>query len=58
MYDAVGVRIDEVPITPDKVLRALDLAEKGKPGRVGPKAMPAFDFPEPQRVEPPAEALP
>jgi len=58
LYDAVGVRIDEVPITPDKVLRALDLAAKGKLGRVGPKGMPAFDFPAPYRVEPPGEALP
>ena len=58
VYDAVGVRIDEVPITPDKVLRALDLAAKGKLGRVGPRGMPAFDFPAPYRVEPPGEALP
>ncbi len=52
LYDAVGVRIDEVPITPDKVLRALDLAAKGKLGRVGPKGMPAFDFPaaDPRRA--------
>jgi len=25
IYDAVGVRIDEVPISPDKVVRALRL---------------------------------
>src|SRR5262249_17307699 len=25
VYDAVGVRIDEVPITPDKILKALEL---------------------------------
>ena len=33
IYDAVGVRIDEMPITPDKVLRALELKRKGKPAR-------------------------
>jgi 4-hydroxybenzoyl-CoA reductase alpha subunit len=41
IYNALGVRIDEVPITPDKVLKAMN--DKAK--RVGPKAVPAFDFP-------------
>ncbi|HLE99599.1 MAG TPA: molybdopterin cofactor-binding domain-containing protein, partial [Gaiellaceae bacterium] len=58
LHDAIGVRIDEVPITPEKVLRALDLAAKGRLTRVGPKAMPEFDFPEPYHVEPPAEPAP
>ena len=56
VHDAVGVRIDELPITPDKVLRALDLAGSGKLARVGPKAMPDFELPEAERVEPPADA--
>ena len=58
LHDAISVRIDEVPITPDKVLRALDLVAKGKLARVGPRVMPEFDFPEPYRVEPPAKAAP
>ncbi|HEX9095993.1 MAG TPA: molybdopterin cofactor-binding domain-containing protein [Candidatus Dormibacteraeota bacterium] len=41
IYNALGVRIDEVPITPDKVLKAMN--DKAK--RVGPKSVPAFDFP-------------
>ena len=41
VYNALGVRIDEIPITPDKVLKALH--DKGK--RVGPKSVPAFGFP-------------
>ena len=41
IYNALGVRIDEVPITPDKVLKALNDKQK----RVGPKSVPAFDFP-------------
>jgi len=41
IYNAVGVRIDEIPITPDKVLKAMN--DKGK--RVGPKAVPPFEFP-------------
>jgi CO/xanthine dehydrogenase Mo-binding subunit len=54
VYDAVGVRIDEVPITPDKVLAALDDKAKGRGGRVGPKGVPAFRFRDPIKVEPPA----
>jgi 4-hydroxybenzoyl-CoA reductase subunit alpha len=41
IYNALGVRIDEVPITPDKVLKAMN--DKAK--RVGPKSVPAFAFP-------------
>ena len=52
VYDAVGVRIDEIPITPDKVLKALALKAEGKEPRVGPKAVPQVKFPEPTRVEP------
>ena len=41
VFDAVGVRIDEVPITPDKILRALAAKAAGKPARFGPTAFPA-----------------
>ena len=34
VFDAVGVRIDEVPITPDKILSALTAKAAGKPARV------------------------
>ena len=30
VYDAVGVRIDEIPITPDKVLKAIRAKAKGQ----------------------------
>jgi CO/xanthine dehydrogenase Mo-binding subunit len=40
LYDAVGVRIDEIPITPDKVLRALE-------GRYKRISVPSFEFPPP-----------
>lgn len=33
IYDAVGVRVDETPITPDKVLRALKAAQEKGPAR-------------------------
>jgi 4-hydroxybenzoyl-CoA reductase alpha subunit len=55
IYDAVGVRIDEIPITPDKVLRALELKAAGKDPRVGPVAFPFVPYPAPVEVAPPWE---
>ena len=55
IYDAVGVRIDELPITPDKVLRALEKKAKGEEPRVGPEHFPAVPYPEPVVVPPPWE---
>ncbi|HXU42932.1 MAG TPA: molybdopterin cofactor-binding domain-containing protein [Burkholderiales bacterium] len=55
IYDAVGVRIDELPITPDKVLRALELKAAGKEARVGPTQFPNVPYPEPVIVLPPWE---
>jgi 4-hydroxybenzoyl-CoA reductase subunit alpha len=51
IYHATGVRIDEVPITPDKIIRGLDLRRRGKPARVGPERIPVFAFKEPLVVE-------
>jgi 4-hydroxybenzoyl-CoA reductase alpha subunit len=51
VYDAVGVRIDEVPITPDKVQRGLEMKRQGKTPRVGPDRLPALRFPEARAVE-------
>jgi 4-hydroxybenzoyl-CoA reductase alpha subunit len=55
VYDAVGVRIDEVPITPEKVLTALRAKAQGKDGRFGPKGAPTVDWQEPLKVLTPAE---
>ena len=55
VYDAVGVRIDEVPITPEKILKALDDKAKGKPGRYGPESFPDIAYPDPMVVPPPWE---
>ena len=55
VYNAVGVRIDEVPITPEKVLRALRDKERGRDPRFGPESVPSVDWPEPLRVLTPAE---
>ena len=51
VYNAVGVRIDEVPISPDKVVKALELKRQGKTPRVGPERLPLFTFPEPRVIE-------
>lgn len=50
VYDAVGVRIDETPITAEKIYRALQLKSRGKPARVGPLQFPAVGYPKPLRV--------
>jgi 4-hydroxybenzoyl-CoA reductase alpha subunit len=55
VYDAVGVRIDEVPITPEKIVRALAARAAGKPARVGPADFPSVAWPEPLLVTPPWE---
>ncbi|HZE72739.1 MAG TPA: molybdopterin cofactor-binding domain-containing protein [Pyrinomonadaceae bacterium] len=55
VYDAVGVRIDEVPITPEKVLKALREKQRGRAGRYGPNSVPQIDWPAPLRVQTPAE---
>ncbi len=52
VYDAVGVRIDELPITPEKVVAALVDLEQGGPGRVGPKGVPDMDWGESIDVDP------
>lgn len=55
VFDAVGVRVDETPVTPEKVLAALDAKAKGKEPRVGPTAFPEIPWPEPFLVPPPWE---
>jgi len=51
VYNAVGVRVDEIPISPEKVLKGLEAMRKGKPARVGPEKLPLFVFPEPKMIE-------
>jgi 4-hydroxybenzoyl-CoA reductase alpha subunit len=55
VYDAIGVRIDELPITPDKVLAALEKKAKGETPRIGPESFPDVPYPEPMQVPPPWE---
>lgn len=55
VYDALGLRFHEIPITPEKVLRGLDMMARGEEPLIGPSELPEFGFGEPIRVEPPAE---
>ena len=55
VYDAVGVRIDEIPITPDRVLKAIRAKAKGQEGRVGPLTFPECEMPAPIAVPTPQE---
>jgi len=55
VYDAVGVRIDEVPITPEKIVKALAEKKAGRMPRFGPTHFPKVDWPEALRVPPPWE---
>ncbi|HKB08386.1 MAG TPA: molybdopterin cofactor-binding domain-containing protein, partial [Candidatus Polarisedimenticolia bacterium] len=52
VYDAVGVRVDEVPVTPEKILKGLESAAK----RYGPKGVPEIRWPDPIRVPLPGDA--
>jgi 4-hydroxybenzoyl-CoA reductase subunit alpha len=55
VFDAVGVRIDEVPITPEKIMKALAEKKAGRSARYGPDHFPQVDWPEALRVPPPWE---
>ncbi|HEY4685662.1 MAG TPA: xanthine dehydrogenase family protein molybdopterin-binding subunit [Dehalococcoidia bacterium] len=51
VYNVTGVRIDETPITAEKILKGLDLLRQGKPARIGPDKPPAVVYPQPNMVE-------
>ncbi|HEY7819110.1 MAG TPA: molybdopterin cofactor-binding domain-containing protein, partial [Vicinamibacteria bacterium] len=46
VHDALGIRIDETPVSADKILLALE-------GRLSRPTVPAYDFPAPIEVSPP-----
>ncbi|MSP60706.1 MAG: aldehyde oxidase [Myxococcales bacterium] len=51
VFDAIGVRIDEIPITPEKIIRALAAKDR----RYGPSKFPEMTWPEALKVAPPWE---
>ncbi len=57
VHDALGVWIDEIPVTPEKVIEALRRKEKGEPARYGPARFPPIPYPPAIKVEPPPQDL-
>src|SRR5262245_14769202 len=55
VHDAVGVRVDQIPVTPEKILRALQAKASGKPARSGPASFPDIAWPQALLVSPPWE---
>ncbi len=55
IFDAVGVRVDQVPIHPHMVLKALEAKAKGNEPRYGPARFPDFDFGFTLKIPPPWE---
>jgi CO/xanthine dehydrogenase Mo-binding subunit len=55
IHDAVGVRVDQVPIHPHMVLKALEAKRKGLEPRFGPKGFPEVDFGEDLHVPTPEQ---
>ncbi|MEP6752898.1 MAG: molybdopterin cofactor-binding domain-containing protein [Candidatus Dormiibacterota bacterium] len=53
VFDALGVWIDEVPVTPEKIVEALRRKGKGEAPRFGPVRFPSIPYPECIKVEPP-----
>ena len=50
VFDAVGVRVDEIPVTPEKIFAAMQAKAKGQDPRHGPKSVPSVAWPEALRV--------
>ena len=55
IYDALGVWIDEIPVTPEKIVEAMRRKGKGEDARYGPQRFPEIPYPPTIKVEPPPE---
>ena len=55
IFDAVGVRVDQVPIHPHMITKALAAKRSGRTARYGPRSFPDVDFGERLLVPTPAE---
>ena len=55
IFDAVGVRVDQVPISPELVLKGLQAKARGRLPRVGPTRFPAVDYGTPVAVPTPEQ---
>ncbi|HVC75689.1 MAG TPA: molybdopterin cofactor-binding domain-containing protein [Candidatus Micrarchaeaceae archaeon] len=57
VFDALGVWIDEIPVTPEKIVEAIRRKVKGEPPRFGPVRFPSIPYPACIKVEPPSKDL-
>jgi 4-hydroxybenzoyl-CoA reductase subunit alpha len=57
VFDALGVWVDEIPVTPEKIIEALRRRTKGEPARYGPTAFPVIPYPPCIKVEPPPKEM-
>jgi 4-hydroxybenzoyl-CoA reductase alpha subunit len=57
VHEALGVWIDEIPVTPEKVVEALRRKQKGEDPRYGPPRFPEIPYPAAIKVEPPPKEL-
>ena len=55
IFDAVGVRVDQVPIHPELVLKGLQAKRQGREARVGPEKFPDIEYGEPLIVHTPEQ---
>ena len=53
VFDAVGVRVDQIPVTPELVLKGLEAKARGRAPRVGPTRFPKVDYGAPVEVPTP-----
>jgi len=56
IHDALGVRVDELPVTPEKILKALEDKAKGGSGRYGKTSEPAYHFAKADKIARPWDA--
>ncbi len=50
VYDAIGIRVDETPITADKLFKALENLQRNGEKRVGPRVWPDVSFNSPVQL--------
>jgi hypothetical protein len=53
VFDAVGVRVDEIPVTPEKIYDAMQKQAKGQDPRYGPTNVPVVDWPDSRKMKTP-----
>jgi hypothetical protein len=55
IFDAVGVRVDQVPIQAEMILKGLLAKQEGRDARVGPTKFPDVDYGDPLIVPTPEQ---